>query len=256
MKAKQAKITPTIALRLLEANKQNRRVRPANVEYWSNCLRNGQVELTPQGIALEGTLSKPTRLLDGQHRLLAVAGTGITLESFVFEGCDPSIFKFIDCGQRRTIGDLTGMDRHTEQMVRLLARIYCRSRKLNSVEAENIAEALGDHCVKGSDRPIITTVAIKLAFALHYAKTGEDHYEAWRSSDFANMTPSLQNLYAYLHNNPVEQGMEDGKYFTMLKTASALCGDTSPCSRKNLYGRAREHVKESSDKLHAVLSNL
>lgn len=258
MKATQITITPTIAADILAHNQGNRRIRSSNIAYWSNCLRSGDAVLTPQGIAIEGTIRDPKRLLDGQHRLMAIASTGIPMESFVFQNCDPKIFKFIDCGTKRSLGDLTGMDRHTVQLVRLLARVYARNRRITSTEAEKIAELLGEHGISGGNRAHTTSVSTKMAFAMHKIKTGENLYPEWRDAKFKLMPPSLHNLYAYLTSGNVEQGTEDDKLFVFLKTFKALeSQDDAPrCNRKRIYARSKLIVEDSAPELHEYLLTL
>lgn len=258
MKAKQIKITPSVASAILAHNHDNRRIRSANIAYWSTCLKNGEAMLTPQGVALEGTLKNPIRLLDGQHRLMAIVATGIPMDSFVFEECDPLIFKFIDCGTKRSLGDLTGMDRHTVQLVRMFSRIYSRHRRLTSTEAEKIAELLGDHGISGGNRAFTTSVAVKMAFAMHKSRTGENFYPVWRDAKFAEMTKALHNLYAFMTSGPVEQGTEDEKLFVFLKTYKALenPNDAPRCKKQKLYTRAKRIVEECAPDLHQYLCTL
>lgn len=258
MKATQITITPTIAADILAHNQGNRRIRSSNIAYWSNCLRSGDAVLTPQGIAIEGTIRNPKRLLDGQHRLMAIASTGIPMESFVFQNCDPKIFKFIDCGTKRSLGDLTGMDRHTVQLVRLLARVYARNRRITSTEAEKIAELLGEHGISGGNRAHTTSVATKMAFAMHTISTGENLYPVWRDAKFKEMPASLHNLYAYLTSGSVEQGTEDEKLFVFLKTLKALDNqdDAPRCNRKRIYARSKVAIENCAPELHAYLQSL
>jgi hypothetical protein len=256
MNTKQITITPAIASNILAVNNKNRRVRSTNVQYWSTCIERGTAELTPQGISIEGTLKNPKRLLDGQHRLLAVIATGKPLESLLFENCNPSIFKYIDCGARRTLGDLTGMDIHTVQMVKLLARIYIRRRILSSDDAEQIGEILGDHGIGGGARRGISSVAVKLAFALHKARTGEHNYEDWLSSKFDKMSKAQHKLYVALQDPSATQIREEDKLLVLLKTTKALENPNSnPIVRRaGIYTRSADLVERSSPELHEYLS--
>jgi hypothetical protein len=61
-------------------------------------------------------VSSDGRLLDGQHRLLALIRYDKPLEMFIAEGVDPELFPMIDTGKSRTASDVlssTGVGRPT-----------------------------------------------------------------------------------------------------------------------------------------------
>lgn len=95
-------ITPEKARRILVSNKNNRPVKTFKLQTLKNDLRNGNFRLTHQGIALDWN----GNLLDGQHRLLAIAETGVTVQMYVTRNCDPHIFKVIDTGASRSPSDV------------------------------------------------------------------------------------------------------------------------------------------------------
>lgn len=95
-------ITPEKARRMLTANKNNRPVKTFKVQALKSDLRNGNFRVTHQGIALDWN----GNLIDGQHRLLAIAETGVTVQMYVTRNCDPHIFKVIDTGASRSPSDV------------------------------------------------------------------------------------------------------------------------------------------------------
>lgn len=94
-------INPEFAQELLSTNTSNRPVNKANLEYFCELLRAGRFALTHQGIAIdsEGTL------IDGQHRLLAIVMTGITVDLMVTYDLPPETFSKIDSGKIRNGSD-------------------------------------------------------------------------------------------------------------------------------------------------------
>lgn len=68
-------VTPALAKQWLEKNTNNRNVNFAKVKKMAKDMREGHWDTTHQGIAIatDGTL------VDGQHRLMAVVESGVTV---------------------------------------------------------------------------------------------------------------------------------------------------------------------------------
>lgn len=98
-------ITKQIAEHLLKYNIGNRAPRKRTVNYFKDCLKEGSFHTTHQGIAIQGTLRSPIRILDGQHRLIAIAETGIAAQIQVTEEATLACFENADNGLPRTLGD-------------------------------------------------------------------------------------------------------------------------------------------------------
>lgn len=94
-------ITPEKARRYIAKNTNNRQVKAANVLKVKNDLLNDNYKLTHQGIAFDWN----GNLVDGQHRLLAVIESNVSVQMFVGYDFDPEIFKILDCGSSRTSAD-------------------------------------------------------------------------------------------------------------------------------------------------------
>ena len=91
-------LTPEIAEDwLTHGNTHNRPVIDAHVDYLAREMRAGRWRLTHQGVAF----STNHVLLDGQHRLWAVALSGITVPMRVFVNEPPETMGVLDTGQRR-----------------------------------------------------------------------------------------------------------------------------------------------------------
>jgi len=95
-------ITPSRAEHYLKRNRSNRPVKPGNILKIKNDLEQGNFRLTHQGIAFDWD----GNLIDGQHRLMAIAESGVTAHMYVTYNCDPEIFKVIDSGSTRNTNDV------------------------------------------------------------------------------------------------------------------------------------------------------
>jgi hypothetical protein len=98
-KMQQEKIAPARAQELLALNRDNRRVRANVVSQYARDMTNGRWVFTGAPVIVNGN-----RLLDGQHRLLAVVQSGVTVQAMVLYS-DESIHFAIDRGARRSLAD-------------------------------------------------------------------------------------------------------------------------------------------------------
>lgn len=112
MKVRRAVITPELAQKILALNptlseedaavyKRNRKLTRPQVEKWKRVIAAGRWKLTHEGLAISNTL----KLLDGQHRLTAVAEGETPVEFIIFAGVDEDTFKVIGQGKTRTAAD-------------------------------------------------------------------------------------------------------------------------------------------------------
>lgn len=111
-------ISPQRAAQLLERNVYyNRRVRVGWVRQLAKAMATGGWHTTHQGIAL----SPEGELLDGQHRLMAVALANVTVPLVVARNVPVAGFPAFDRGQRRSIADNAREDRRLVEVAHLLA---------------------------------------------------------------------------------------------------------------------------------------
>ena len=101
VKAEVTTITPEIAMELLENNDHNRKVSQANIRAVANALQNNEWQLNGQPIIV----AEDGKLMDGQHRLMAVIETQISLPTVLVTGVREEVFTTIDTGRVRTGGD-------------------------------------------------------------------------------------------------------------------------------------------------------
>lgn len=100
-------ISPEYARTILDkANTHNRKLKPARSDRYKRIIISGQWHSTHQGIAFDtnGVLQ------DGQHRLEAIASSGVAAPLFVFVGMPVENFKHIDEGLLRQADQLLTME--------------------------------------------------------------------------------------------------------------------------------------------------
>jgi len=148
MKAKLETITPQIAQEMMKKN-ENRKVTEENLQFLAKEMREGRWKINGDAIRVtdEGII------IDGQHRLLAVLRTGITIQSWVIYGLSKAVFNTIDVGKRRSNGDTLGClgEKNACRMSAALILIdkYCtgaveKSRSYSNSEIEGLLQKYPD----------------------------------------------------------------------------------------------------------------
>ncbi len=135
------RVTPAIAARWLRQNQGNRNLRSSTVDSYARDMAAEEWLLNHQGVAFD----QAGVLFDGQHRLSAVVQSGATVILLVswgwprrVEGKRVKTMQTLDCGARRSLGDMLRLDHATEnpRVVTAAARIIamiCPDMKKNRV---------------------------------------------------------------------------------------------------------------------------
>lgn len=95
-------ITPQQASLWLKKNTRNRRVRETRVEELTDAIERGEWALDGSPIRF----STDGQVLDGQHRLLAIARAGKSVKSLVVRNLQASAQDVMDTGARRSFADV------------------------------------------------------------------------------------------------------------------------------------------------------
>jgi hypothetical protein len=96
-------ITPEMAAKWLESNAEfNRKLRQTVVDRYARDMLNGAWNLTHQGVAFD----TKGRLIDGQHRLAAIAKAGVSVRMTVVRDTPAGAFDHVDIGFGRTTADV------------------------------------------------------------------------------------------------------------------------------------------------------
>lgn len=95
-------VTPEMAQKWLGHNSGNRHLRETRVRALVTDMQNGNWRLTHQGIAFD----EDGNLLDGQHRLMAVVKSGITVPMLVTTDMSRDTILNLDTGVTRDVSDI------------------------------------------------------------------------------------------------------------------------------------------------------
>lgn len=98
-------VTPEMARAFLERNKTNRPVSRREVERLKRVLEADMWRYNGEAVKFD----KNGDLRDGQHRLTAIAESGVAAELLVVRDLDPKAFTTLDQGRKRTGGDVLFM---------------------------------------------------------------------------------------------------------------------------------------------------
>lgn len=92
---------------MLSFNTKNRSICRSEVQKHAREMREGRWMLNGQTVKFTGdSLLALGRLLDGQHRLMAIVMSGVAVPMLVAYGVPEESYGTIDFGRRRTAGDI------------------------------------------------------------------------------------------------------------------------------------------------------
>ena len=157
-------ITPAIAKAYLLSNNNNRPLRQNHIRLLASDIKNGDWQITHQGIAFDST----GRLIDGQHRLHAIIQAGVAIQILVTRGCSSSSFSILDRGANRTPSDIIGWPKRiTETISFALTVSFGTNPSVSSIklmEGSDLiknCQILLDHCP--TSRTTMSSAAVRLA---------------------------------------------------------------------------------------------
>lgn len=196
-------ITPELATRYLASNVKNRSVRKQEVEAYAREIKRGTFALTHQGIAFDDS----GHLIDGQHRLMAIATAGIPVQMVVARGVVPMAFSVIDRGASRTMRDVVSLNvadggesyammRNGVMLSAISQLVSCgyRKMKLTPNEVLKLFDAFGSHTAVafrcGVNKSINRSQVISAAIAAMQCgvshETIEKFFKVFNRSDIHN----------------------------------------------------------------------
>ena len=133
------KITPMQASSwLASSNVDNRSVRPGIVNKYADRIRAGEWVVVDQLISFDLN----GRLLNGQHRLMAVVKTGVSIDALVGFGFPEDTFKYLDQGQGRSKGDIHKANKRLVSVVSAISKAVDRDKTTTFTEFENVRNYL------------------------------------------------------------------------------------------------------------------
>lgn len=197
-------VTPEMAREWIDAgNVDNRRIRSTVVRRYAAKMERGDWKPTHQGVAFSAR-----RLIDGQHRLLAVIASGASQWMVVFLNQDDDTFGALDRGQTRTLRDDLPINPHIVDGMAWLSRLLMGDGKAAAVDAHLVRDIRGvfepafialyeaaSSNVKGR-----TNAQIRATAALHYTLANDDgkdyilrQWQAWVGLYVSDLSPSMQS---------------------------------------------------------------
>ena len=155
-------VTPKKAGEWLRNNFVNRPVKQDVIEAYARDMRNGKWKTTHQGIAF----NDQDQLIDGQHRLMAIVASGITVKMMVTfnlpaktEGDELTTMDCVDRGRTRSVGDQLTIQHGiknanlTASICAALASLCCQKR----TRRVNVGEALAIY--RQFEQPVLSVIA-------------------------------------------------------------------------------------------------
>jgi hypothetical protein len=94
-------ITPQTAVEMLNQNQNNRPISETQVSHLTRAIKEGDWKVNGDMVRI----SKTGKVIDGQHRLLAVIRSKMAIDSWMIEGLDDDVFDTIDIGKKRSVAD-------------------------------------------------------------------------------------------------------------------------------------------------------
>lgn len=229
-------VTPALAKQWLEKNTNNRNVNFAKVKKMAKDMREGHWDTTHQGIAIatDGTL------VDGQHRLMAVVESGVTVRMNVTFNAPKS--QHIDSGNSRSMAnrvqmsdyDMSWTDKTILSAANLIGRMFSGS---NLSHEEDLTEWLAkyrpqiemvtSHIKRGLMRGLssagITAAMIVAAIndvpEAYIAKFLEVFYSGFTTNEAEHHAVMLRD--DLIRNNTSKTGTQYAKY-AFYRTANRL----------------------------------
>lgn len=233
MRSEVTTITPEIARAMLSLNTGNRHLRKGAVRGLANAITRGEWKLTPQGISI----SSKGVLMDGQHRLEAIALSGVPCPMVVWNDVDPEAFGVIDQGITRTLGDAAQIPAKQTEVMKFLhyqatggsARPTVAQIKQINEKIGPIVERLMTYAPKASKS--FTRVGIRAACVLLVAEKNDearifDIYRRLTLGDLEGMPSIVMAFVKQILNGTASKG-DGGAGQTMLfcKALTALDSD-------------------------------
>lgn len=133
-------VTPQDATRILARNEGNRKLRNAVVGKYTAIIAAGNWQLSPQPIIIADT----GRVLDGQHRLVAVERSGVALPFTIISNVPGSVFSVLDRGAVRSTFDALNIDPKLGEVVKALLSAFNNSQSIPDFKVLELADLLRD----------------------------------------------------------------------------------------------------------------
>lgn len=203
-------VTPSLARKWLspDINSHNRKIISNAVAFYADAMEHGEWAVTGETIQFAGDIDTAPTLLNGQHRLEAIAQTGITQRILIVDRLDPDVFAVLDTGKSRGFKDvLSAMGEADATKIAAAARL-----------AYNVEQGAVSSKTNGGQSQI-SNVRLQQWFEAHpdFAKYGNES-SALRKAVPINPSAAMVAMWR-LHQIDTEAA---GVFFTGLRTGANL----------------------------------
>jgi hypothetical protein len=198
-------VTPDLAKRLLSVNHINRPITRQNIQYWKTAILGNAVPLTHQGIAISGTIENPKRLIDGQHRCLAIIETGISVDFVVSENTPIEAFECVDNGMPRSMAYRAGITPDEASMCNSLFYMAATNKAKAPTQLIKEIYELIEPLIKNvahKKRRALSVIPIRLAFVLQQKVYKTNYSEEFQDGQFNLLPESMNALYRRQSTRP------------------------------------------------------
>lgn len=248
-------VTPELAEEIIShCNTRNRSLSDKHVDYLAEEMRSGRWRLTHQGIAFS-----PNRvLLDGQHRLWAVAMSGVTVPMRIFVNLPEEIMEAVDTGRIRTNDQIISLGGDLGKIT--AAELATLRAMLSACETPHRRSA-------GEERVLLRNHLDAVRFAMRLLPRSSYRgvangtiravlARAWYSSDRGRLRRFADVLQTGL---PQDEG--DQAALTLIQFLVKTAGHTSSAMRRERYQKTERALqaylsREPMTKLYAATEEL
>lgn len=231
-------ITPAEATELLKLNTHNRSIRRGTIDRLRADIAGGRFLLNGDTIAI----STDGVLLNGQHRLEAIAAGKTPVEVIILKGVDPKAFSTIDGHRPRSLSDY--MNVHGAPNYARIATLTPRAERWDGGQ-------------RGRDMAAGTKRHGEQVYIDFYEDNAERLHAALRSpSQYDNITPAITSLFRYIIGG--ERAVECDVYLREVSSGQAAerGGTVTANTQKVFTALVRESVNNDASKSHRVLGIL
>lgn len=233
-------ITPQMAEEALRHNVNNRRPRPTVVRRYAEEMRSGTWRFTHQGIAFDSQ----GQLVDGQHRLHAIATSKTTQSMMVTFGLPRAVHATLDTGIIRNPGDVLDFEigiRLSHQQAAALRVLYMSHfgwnsglnretwKKFAPRHVASVQWAVGNLPLKRRLKCVPLAAVIVRASYIHGENALTPFFEAYGDGVASTATHPGIKLRDWLLNRMSVRGLQSQKeiYYRANRAVYAFCrGET------------------------------
>lgn len=204
-------ITPKLATELLDINTINRKKVPANLGFLVTQIKEDKFLFNGESIIV----STDGKLLDGQHRLMAVEQANKSIKAILVEGIEPEVMPTIDTGSTRTSKDVLSINGYTDSSILgamsklILERFQTRRRRIKNITVklsnqdilddvnnniEEYQEIIKYIKIASSGMPMVISVARAGAYLFLYKKINKSKARSFIRELFTGIQETDSNM--------------------------------------------------------------